>query len=192
MLARQMQIAAMEATLRRDCTQGSPRVLRNAAGDVVYEVDPLLIAQWPDADSARDLGGYTDWPFAHTADGARIPVIVHDLAPAALRQRIARSVISGYNPRNNVAQDVKHSGGVMIMKATSQKQLAAPPYSREAMASEGEGGLTPLKADLLQRLVTIRANGPQNPKPIGGPAYTGSGRPGGDDPPEFTAGKVKV
>lgn len=174
-LARQMQCANFEATLRRDVTNGTPRTLRTPAGDVVYEMDHRLIAEWEgDADAARRLGGMVDPFFLHDQHGARVPVIVYDMAPAALRQHAARSLLAGYNPSNISDVNAKHSGAVLITKATGG---APAPYARVKMAPE----VSPLKADLLQRLADLRERGPNKQTrptpPVGG-------RDPADDPRE--------
>jgi hypothetical protein len=182
-LARQMQCAAFEAVLRRDVTNGTPRVLRTPDGMPVWEVDPLAVSQWKNAEDAYALGGIVDWPYVHDQQGARIPVTVYDQAPAALRQHAARSLLAGYNPQTSVDVNTKHSGGVMIVRATRQGADTAPPYARSKMASE-VAPMSPLKADLLKRLEDLRANGPANPKPSA-PIQV-FGRPS-DDPPEAGA-----
>jgi hypothetical protein len=151
-LARSMQAAVFEATLRRDCTSGTPRVLRTPAGDVVYEMDHRLIAEFEgDADVARRLG-YDDPFYLHDQDGSRIPTVVYDQAPGALRQHLARSVLTGYNPSERVAVDNRHSGTLIVRKATNQTPVSMPPYARARMEAEP----SPLRADLLRRLADLR------------------------------------
>jgi hypothetical protein len=191
-LARSMQCAAFEATLRRDVTQGHPRVLRTPAGEVIYEQDHKLIAQWEgDADAARTIGGIADPFYVHDQDGARVPVIVFDPAPAMLRTHLARSVLGPqFNPGTNVSIDNRVSGVMTISKATAQG--SPPPYARQKpeMASPAD---TPLRQDLLKRLADLRANGgAANPRPTHQPVYTGSGRPD-TGPPECKGdGKRRV
>lgn len=184
--ARQIFLAHGEALLRRDALGGgTPRVLRNANGDVVFEQDYKMIADFEgNADEARALGNVDPF-YVHDASGARVPVIVHDQAPAALRQHVARSLLAGYNPSDRREVDARHSGGVMIIKATQQgasNKQAPPPYSREAMAAAQAEPVSDLKADLLRRLEDLRQRGPTNPRPqrpvsVGGYSRT-------DDPAE--------
>jgi hypothetical protein len=163
-VARQMQCATFEATLRRDCTIGTPRILRQQDGALVYEVDHKAIADWEgDADAAKRIGGLHDPFYLHDQHGARVPVVVFDPAPAALRQHVARSVLPGFNPSDRKEIDAKHSGGVMIVKATRQGDppKALPPYARERAGLTAEP-LTPQQQDLLQRLEDLRAPKPGN------------------------------
>lgn len=184
-LARQMQCANFEATLRRDVTNGTPRTLRTPDGMPVWEIDPLAVAQHKTAEDAERLGGLIDWPYVHDQQGARVAVVVYDQAPAALRQHAARSLLAGFNPSDRKEVDARHSGGVMIIKATQQgasNKQAPPPYSREAMAAAQAEPVSDLKADLLRRLEDLRQRGPTNPRPqrpvsVGGYSRT-------DDPPE--------
>lgn len=210
-VARQMQCAHFESTLRRDVTTGTPRVLRRQDGEVIFEQDYLLMAEWEgDAEAARKIGGHKDPFFAHDQDGARVPVIVFDSAPAALRQHAARSLLAGFNPSNVQEIDTKLSGGVMIVKATRQGPEAPPlpalnapaPYSRAAMAAAGTGkaaegkAVTPLQQDLLDRLETLRARGPAHSRPVGSLPNTGAssvGTAADDGPPrQPPAGSRKI
>jgi hypothetical protein len=184
--ARDIWIANAEARLRSDCDLGRERVLRDAKGDVIWEKCGALLAEWggdtPEAkENAERLGGVFDYPYQHrtNAEGKleRVPAVEYLIAPAALRQHIARSIMAGYNPSDRKEIDTRHSGGVMIFKATKQGDTLKgppPPYSREAMASEAKP-LTPLQADLMKRLEDLRARGPIAPT---GPVDTGNGSSG--------------
>lgn len=185
-VARQMQCASYEAILRRDVTVGTPRVLRQQNGEPVYEIDHRLVAEFEgDADAARALG-VKDPFFLHDQRGARIPVVVYDPSPAALRQHVARSVLAGYNPSDKKEVDTKLSGGVMVIRATSQgadSGKALPPYARERM--EAPAALSPLQQDLQRRLADLRSQGPDRvtARPTR-PVDTGNGGSGTGDPPE--------
>ena len=188
--ARSMHLANFEAALRRDVETGVPRVLRNQQGEIVYEVDHLLVAQFEnDPDSARALG-VKDPFFVHDQKGARVPVIVFDQAPAALRQHVARATLPGYNPAETRIVDNKHSGGVLVVKATVQGDDAAkviPPYARSRMDMATAKPMSDLQRDLMTRLEDLRAHGPSNPHPTG-PVMSRGGSDG--DPVERRTGSA--
>jgi hypothetical protein len=176
-LAQRAHLMHFRQRLVRDVDVGTPRTLRDPSGAVVYEIDHKLMAiHEGDAESARALG--CDDPFfLHDKDGARIPVVVYDPSPAALRQHAARSLLVGFNPADNQVRDVKHSGGVMIVKATGNN--VRPAYARPEAAP-----ISPLRADLLKRLADLTEHGPANPKPSA-PVQV-FGRPSPNDPVERT------
>jgi hypothetical protein len=167
-----------ESRLRRDVDVGTPRVLRTQGGDVVYEIDHRLVAEWRgDADAAHTLGGIADPFYLHDAEGARIPVVLYDAAPAALRQHVARALLPGYNPADRQERDTRHSGRVLITGAVGK--IAGPSYARPAVKP-----MSDLQRDLLGRLDAITRDGPVNAKPSA--PVNVYGRPSQGDPPERT------
>jgi hypothetical protein len=188
-LARRMWIVNAEARLRSDCDLGRERVLRDPAGNVIWEKDSALLAQWggdtPQAKiDAEGLGGVYDYPYQHRTNAAnqleRVPAIEHVMAAAALRVHLARSLMDGWNPSSNVEQNTRVSGGVMILKATRQGDAPPPAYSRAAMASPP---MSPLQEDLIKRLEDLRRDGPKNPRPSSPVTVLGRGgeKPSKDD-----------
>jgi hypothetical protein len=178
--ARRCAILQAESRLRADC-DGIERKLFGPNGSPVWKVDAKAIAMWPDAETARDLGGVDDWPFAHDADGARIQETVREPASAALRVHVARSTLAhaGYNPGSHMTTDHRVNGRMLIVNATGAKASdleARPSYARPDPA------VSPLRADLERRLLELKTNGPANPTPRG--AVQVMGRPVHDDPAE--------
>ncbi len=207
-VARQMNLAQFEAILRRDCSLGTPRTLRRQDGEPIWETDPVLVAKYKDRESA-DAAGVFDWPYLHDQKGGRIAVVVYDAAPAALRQHVARSTLAGFNPSDRKEVDTRHSGGVMIVRATTQGPdgRPVPPYSRAAMGKatgdvidaeaveiapgagdsttgHGRGEPTPLQRDLLRRLQDLRARPDRASARPTRPVDYGAGKHTAGDPPE--------
>jgi hypothetical protein len=133
-LAMKMHVLKIRQIIARDVAEGTPRVLRDPSGRVIFKQDYKATAIWGgDVEAARTLGGLTDPFYEHDENGARVPEVVYDVAPASLRIHAARSWISGMNPSDRVENDVKHSGGVLVIGATTPPnapRAAIPDYSR--------------------------------------------------------------
>jgi hypothetical protein len=159
-----------------DVDVGVPRVLRDASGSIIYQIDDKLVADFEgDADSARALGVHDPF-YAHDANGARIPVVVHDTQPAAIRQHVARALLPGFNPSDHQVRDVRHTGSMLIGRATP---AARPVYARP----EAEP-MDPRRAVLLQQLEDRMSDPNRRTSPDG--PVTVFGRPVLGDPPERT------
>lgn len=159
-LAQRAHLMNLRGRLMRDVDVGVPRVLRTPQGDIVWEKDPALLAEWGGdtieaRESAERLGGVFDYPYKHrkNAQGKleRVETIVYDPAPGALRIHAARATLAGWNPSNVSEVDNKHSGKVLIMQATKQGDATPPPYAHPA-----DTGVSELKRDLMQRLEDLR------------------------------------
>jgi hypothetical protein len=157
-LARRLWRVNFDHTLRADVSVGIP-VVQTFQGNVVYEKDPALLAQWGgDTQQAREdaerMGGILDYPFKHKVGASgkleRIPLEVMMPAPGALKQHVARSVLPElYNPPENRQVSTQHSGAVLILNSR-------PPYAKDYVET------SPIKRDLQQRLADLRAKGPEH------------------------------
>ena len=155
-LARRLHKVKMDATIRSAVDVGVPEVQIHD-GEVLYEKDPALLAEWgDDKEAAERIGGIVDFPYKHiiNAQGKRerIPLVLYRPAPAALRQHVIRSLIpSEFNPPEVRQVSSEHSGSVLILNAHR------PAYAKDYVPPE-----TPIKQDLQQRLADLRARGPMH------------------------------
>lgn len=177
--ARNITIADFESIIRRDVALGVPTTKRTPNGDVIFEVDYALLAEYGDGPEAKEnaerLGGVIDFPYRHQVNDEgkleRIPVIEHVQSAAALRVHASRALLghAGFNPSNITDANVRVNGGVIVMDKAA-KQGNVPSYSREAKLAaraKEDTNDTPLRRDLMRRLQAIQTNGPTNPQPQG-------------------------
>jgi hypothetical protein len=149
----------MDATIRSAVDVGIPRVV-TFQGAVQWEQDGALLAEWggdtPEAkEAAERIGGIQDYPFKHQLDEngklARVPLVLYEPAPAALRQHVIRSLLpSEFNPPEVRSISTEHSGAVLIMGANS----------RPAYAKDFQPPMTPLRQSLQEKLAELKARGP--------------------------------
>jgi hypothetical protein len=156
-LARRLWKVRYDHTLRADVDRGQPEV-QVFQGEVVWEKDAALLAEWGDGPEAKEaaerIGGYADYPYKHRLNEfgkqERIPLVLYKSAAASLRQHVARSLIpSEYNPPEVRQVSSEHSGAVLILNANR------PAYAKDYVAPP-----SPIKQDLQQRLADLRARGP--------------------------------
>jgi hypothetical protein len=106
----------------------------------------------------------------------RIPLVVYDAAPGALRQHVARSVMPNqYNPPEHRHIEAKVASRVLVVQENKYSRDYRPPAE------------TPLQRDMRARLADLRANGPTNKYPLDERGNRTLARMNGssaDDPPE--------
>lgn len=159
MLARRLHKIQFDHTLRSAVDVGIPE-LQTFQGQVIWEQDPALLAQWGGdnaqaKEDAEGIGGVVDYPFKHrigtSGKPERIPLEIYKPAPGALRQHVARSLMPDlYNPPENRTVSTEHSGSVLVLSA------GRAPYAKDYTPD------TPIKRDLQQRLADLRAKGPEH------------------------------
>jgi hypothetical protein len=166
-MARNMWRIKFDATLREDVERGTPRTVIHD-GEIVWEKDPALLAEWggdtPDAkERAEIFGGVFDYPYKHRLNDQgkqeRVPLVVYDSAPAALRQHAARSLLPEFNPPENRSQVTTHGGAVLIIgpnRPSHAGDIAPPLVTADS----------PLRRDLQTRLAELRALGPSHQFPL--------------------------
>lgn len=143
---------------------------------VLYHFDEEAIKQCgnPDDPASHEAAmwlGIKDFPFAHDADGKRIPVTERIPVPAQLKLGTLRAI----NPLYDAPEKIEHRHeitGQVVVVDDRPKPVKSPKPN------------TALLEDLRARLTELRSNGPANPKPDR-PVQV-HGRDGGNDPPERT------
>ena len=158
-VARQLHKIKFDHTLRSAVDVGIP-IVQTFQGEVVWEKDPALLAQWGGdtkqaKEDAEGLGGIIDYPFKHVIGESgkleRVPLEVYQPAPGNLRQHVARSLMPNlYNPPETRQISTEHSGAVLVLNG------GRAPYAKDYTPD------TPIKRDLQQRLADLRAKGPEH------------------------------
>ena len=170
-------------------------------GEQQFVLDPALLARFGSDDDSKDmaeLAGFADFPFAHDVDGNRIPLL------SARHPRPQRQHRPNSPPRDAVGAQSSDAGtGEQSAAGKPQREWRPddplPPYAREVFTpappprvfvpTPATPHMSPLKADLLQRLAMLKEHGPANPRPL-----DRNGRPTiaaritgqrADDPPEI-------
>lgn len=182
-LARRMYGVLLDGDTR-SLLAGTPRIVIEN-GKVCWEQDPLLLAQYKNAEEAAIMG-IDDWPYKHTPDGARIPLVVVDPLPASARIHLLRSLLPNiYNPESREAVTATHRHEVsgVLEVATPAPQPAAPGATAPAIGNSPSA----LRADLQRRLAELRANGPEHPRPNAVPPINSATGASGD-PVEHVTG----
>lgn len=158
-LARRLHKVKMDSNIRSAVSEGIPEIQMHD-GEVLYEKDAALLAEWGDGPEAKEaaerIGGVKDFPYKHRMNEEgkleRIPLVLYRPAPAALRQHVIRSLLpSEYNPPEVRSISTEHSGAVLIMGA-----------NRPAYAKDFQPPMTPLRQSLQEKLAELKARGPQH------------------------------
>jgi hypothetical protein len=169
--ARRQNLISLEALVRDQAMHGVETPMYSPDGSPIWQHDSAACAQWGnDVKAARDLGGLSDYPFAHTADGKRIQATRTDQVPATLRIKVLEQ-IPGYQQRSEVhvtgrtEQVVRVSGGA--------GSPALPPQNLDAKFTQLIDNARAAKAEAAKHLadpnrVTRPENGNLNP------AYNGN------------------
>jgi hypothetical protein len=155
-LARRYWSVKWEAQLRDELSSGIPRTVIHDGQIQYVEMDPI---------KHRDLVALGIWDaddiWERDSKGNRIPLVVHDAAPAHLKIRGADHLL-GWSETKRLDVSQRISGGVLVIK-------------RPNNGDEGENE-SELVRDLRRRLADLEANGPKHshpetkPVPVGHPS----------------------
>lgn len=136
--ARRQQIFAFEAQMRSEVTLGIPRVVLDG-GRIVYREREDIIRNGDakaDAETLMLLYGQPDI-YLRDEHGDRVPLIVHDAAPAHLKIHVLKSLLSVYNPGVNTDATVTIQGGVQFVgSAPRPAEITARPVELAAVDAE--------------------------------------------------------
>ena len=129
-LSRRIHALNLDAQAREDLNGIERPVIEG--GRFQYVIDAKAIAEYDNKRDAETFGNYTDWPYAHDEDGARIILTVKEHVPAQLRLQGLKALMGDiWNVAEKRAVDTQVSGGVLVLHGDQQERQSSKVGLRE-------------------------------------------------------------